>query len=86
MPPEPGSIGSQISRAENERLSERIIPPGTDEVTIDNSGAGIGPRWLTFESRLRQHHRDLTSSCPSCAVGSASDRGDESVADERKAV
>lgn len=85
MPPEPGSIGSQISRAENERLSERIIPAGTDEVTIENSGAGIGPRWLTFEGRLRQHRRDLTSNCPSCTVGSASDQ-DESVADERKAV
>jgi sporulation protein YlmC with PRC-barrel domain len=86
MPPEPGSIGSQISRAENERLSERIIPAGTDEVTIQNSGAGIGPRWLTFESRLRQHHRDLTTDCTSCTVGPASDRASESAADERKAV
>ena len=86
MPAEPGSIGSQISQAENRSLSERVIPAGTDEVTIENSGAGIGPRWLTFESRLRQHHRDLTSNCPSCTVGPASDRGDESVADERKAV
>jgi sporulation protein YlmC with PRC-barrel domain len=85
MPPQPGSIGSQISLAENRALSERIIPAGTDEVTIDNSGAGIGPRWLTFESRLRQLHRDLTSNCPSCAVGPVSD-SDESVADERKAV
>jgi sporulation protein YlmC with PRC-barrel domain len=86
MPPEPGSIGSQISEEENRRLSERIIPAGTDEVTIQDSGAGIGPRWLTFESRLRQHRRDLTTSCPSCTVGPVSDRGDESAADERKSV
>jgi len=86
MPPQPGSLGSQISRQENERLSERIIPAGADEVTIDNGGAGIGPRWLTFESRLRQHYRDLTTDCTSCTVGPASDRASESAADERKAV
>ncbi len=86
MPPEPDSIGSQISEAENRRLSERIIPAGSDEVTIQDSGAGIGSRWLTFESRLRQAHRDLTLGCPSCTVGPASDRGDENVTDERKAV
>jgi hypothetical protein len=86
MPPEPGSIGSRISQQENRNLGGRVIPAGSDEVTIQNSAVGVGPRWLTFESRLRQHHRDLTSGCPSCTVGSASDRGDESVADERKAV
>jgi len=86
MPPQPGSLGSQISEAENRELSERIIPAGSDDVTIQNSGAGLGPRWLTFESRLRQHRRDLTTNCASCSVGPASDRGDESVADERKAI
>lgn len=86
MPPQPGSIGSQISQQENRSLSERIIPAGSDEVTIDNSGAGIGGRWLTFESRLRQRRRDLTLNCPTCAVGPAADSDDESVADERKAV
>jgi PRC-barrel domain len=86
MPPEPGSLGSQISPQENRELSERIIPAGADEVTIENSGAGLGSRWLTFESRLRQHRRDLTEGCPSCSVGPVSDRADESAEDERKAV
>jgi sporulation protein YlmC with PRC-barrel domain len=85
MPPQPGSIGNQISWQENRNLSERIIPAGTDEVTIDNSGSGIGGRWLTFENRLRARRRDLTLNCPTCSVGPASD-SDEGVADERKAV
>jgi hypothetical protein len=63
----------------------RIIPPTANEVTISNSANGIGDRWLTFESRLRQHRRAATQSCVSCSVGAASDR-EEDVADERKAV
>jgi hypothetical protein len=47
---------------------------------------GIGPRWLNFESRLRQHRRDITESCPTCTVGPVSDRAAESVDQERKAV
>lgn len=85
MPEEPGSIGSQISAEENRRLSERIIPAGADEVTIENSGAGLGNRWLTFESRLRQRRRDITAGCENCGVGPVSD-SEDSVADERKAV
>lgn len=85
MPEEPGSIGSQLSPDQQAELSSRIIPAGSDEVTIDNSAAGIGSRWLTFESRLRQHRRDITRSCTSCAVGPASDR-EESVEDEREAI
>lgn len=85
MPEEPNSIGSQLTAAEQAELSSRIIPAGTDEVTIQNSGAGIGSRWLTFESRLRQHRRDITSACPTCRVGPASE-GTESAADERKAI
>jgi hypothetical protein len=86
MPEEPGSIGSQLSREEQRELSSRIIPTAADEVTISSSAMGIGPRWLNFESRLRQHRRDLTESCTTCSVGPASDRGSESVDRERKAV
>jgi len=86
MPEQPGSIGSRLSRQEQEELSSRIIPAGADEVTIESSAMGIGPRWLNFESRLRQHRRDITESCPSCTVGPASDRGAESVDQERKAI
>ena len=86
MPEEPGSIGSQLSQRQQAELSSRIIPAGANDVTIQNSAAGIGARWLTFEARLRQRRRDIVSGCETCSVGPASDRGAESVADERKAV
>jgi len=86
MPVEPGSIGSQISAREQAELRSRVIPAGSDEVTIQNSAMGIGARWSNFESRLRQRRRDLTSACTTCTVGPASDRSSESVSQERKAV
>lgn len=85
MPEQPGSIGSQLSREEQENLSARIIPAGANDVTIQNSAVGLGSRWLTFEDRLRQRRRDITEGCDTCTVGPVSDRGAESVADERKA-
>jgi hypothetical protein len=81
IPIEPGA-----SREPVHVDTSRIIPAGADEVTISNSGAGIGPRWSTFESRLRQRRRDITQGCTTCTVGPASDRYDESAEDERKAV
>lgn len=86
MPAEPGSIGSQLSSSEQAELNSRIIPAGHDEVTISNSGMGIGSRWLTFEERLRQRRRDITNSCTSCAVGPAADRSSSSTSQERKAI
>lgn len=86
MPEEPGSLGSQLSAAEQAELSSRIIPAGADEVTIQNSGAGIGSRWLTFEARLRQHRRDITRSCTTCSIGPVSDRSSGSATDEGKAI
>jgi len=86
MPAQPGSIGSQISQSENAALSSRIVPAGSDDVTISNSASGIGARWLNFEDRLRQRRRDVTSSCTTCSVGPASDRSSESAGQERKAI
>ncbi|HUK49316.1 MAG TPA: PRC-barrel domain-containing protein [Terriglobales bacterium] len=86
MPEEPGSIGSQLSPSERAEIDSRIIPAGDDEVTIQNSGSGIGGRWLTFEDRLRQRRRDITSACTSCTVGPASDRSDDSATQERNAI
>ncbi len=86
MPAQPGSIGSQLSARERAELNSRVIPGGTDEVTIQNSAMGIGGRWSTFESRLRQRRRDITQSCTTCSVGPASDRSAESTSQERKAV
>ena len=86
MPAQPGSIGSQLSASQQAELSSRVIPAGSDEVTIQNSATGIGARWSNFESRLRQRRRDITRACTTCTVGPASDRSAESVAKERKAV
>ena len=85
MPEEPGSLGSQLSPSERAELSSRIIPAGADAVTIEDSGAGIGARWLNFESRLRQRRRDITQSCETCIAGPAADRSAESATQERKA-
>lgn len=86
MPPDPESIGRQLTPSERAEVSSRIIPGTANEVTIQSSGAGIGSRWLTFEARLRQRRRDITRACTTCTVGPASDRSSESVAQERKAV
>jgi sporulation protein YlmC with PRC-barrel domain len=73
MPAQPGSIGSQISPELNRSLThDRIVPAGDDEVKISNSGMGLGPRWSTFEERLRQHRKDVTSSCGTCEQQNAS--------------
>jgi hypothetical protein len=86
MPAEPGSIGSRLTPSERAEVNSRIIPAGSDEVTISSSAVGIGSRWLTFEERLRQRRRDITRACTTCTVGSASDRASESAAQERKAI
>jgi hypothetical protein len=82
----PVQAGGTSQRAPNLSGTDRITPAGADNVTIQSSGAGIGGRWDTFASRLRQRRRDITFACTTCAVGPASDRAAESVADERKAV
>jgi sporulation protein YlmC with PRC-barrel domain len=66
FPPEPGAIGSQISPELNQELSERIIPAASDEVRISSSGAGLGDRWSTFESRLRERRKEVTGNCVTC--------------------
>jgi len=86
MPPEPGSIGSQLTPSQRAEVSSRIIPATADEVTIQTGATGIGSRWLTFESRLRQRRRDITRACTTCTVGPAADRSSESADSERKAI
>jgi hypothetical protein len=85
-PQTPTSTGHGAGSVSGTTSTGRIIPPTANEVTIASSGAGIGGRWLTFESRLRQRRRDITRNCVSCSVGPAETSGTESVADERKAV
>ena len=64
--------------------AQRIVPPTSDDVTISSSAAGIGARWDTFQSRLRQRRKEITMSCTTCSVGPASER--ESADRERKAI
>ncbi len=66
--------------------TERVVPAGTDSVTIENSAVGIGGRWDTFQARLRERRKEAVTGCRSCSVGPASVRGSESVADQKKAI
>ena len=68
------------------RPTERVVPPGTDTVVINNTAVGLGDRWDTFQSRLRERRKEAVSSCQTCAGESAVKRGSESVENLRKAV
>ncbi len=68
-----------LTAAEMETLSERIIPGGVDDVVIENTAVGIGGRWDTFQSRLRQRRKQS-------AFGGSTTAGGESAEDLRKAV
>jgi len=54
--------------------TERIVPPGQDSVVISSSASGIGPRWDTFQDRLRERRKQAATSCSLCSVGPASSR------------
>ena len=62
----------------------RVVPAGTDSVTINNSAVGIGGRWDTFQARLRERRKEAVTGCSSCTVGSASTK--ESTDTWKKAV
>ena len=66
--------------------SERSVPAGTDSVVIDNTAVGIGGRWDTFQSRLRERRKEVVAACRTCSGESAVKRGSESVTNLRKAV
>jgi len=66
--------------------SERVVPTGTDSVVISNSAVGIGGRWDTFQSRLRERRKEVVAQCSTCSGESAMKRGSESVDTLRKAV
>lgn len=85
------SIGSPTagSRADLEaasRPTERVVRAGSDSVVIDSSAVGIGDRWDTFQSHLRERRKEAVASCTTCAGESATKRGSESVENLRKAV
>jgi hypothetical protein len=76
------SVGAGTRRAELNSASsttDRVIPAGTDSVVISNSAVGIGGRWDTFQSRLRERRKEAVSGCNTCSGDSAVKRGSESV-------
>jgi len=64
----------------------RIIPAGTDSVVIENSAAGIGGRWDTFQARLRERRKEAVTGCTTCSVGPESVKGSESADTLKKAI
>src|ERR1700735_1898358 len=67
-------------------VTDRAVPAGTDSVVISNSAVGIGGRWDTFQSRLRERRKEAVSGCNTCSGQSAVKRGSESADTLRKAV
>ena len=76
--------GADVEAASSD--SARVVPAGTDSVVISNSAVGIGGRWDTFQSRLRERRKEVVTQCNSCSGESAVKRGSESVDTLRKAV
>jgi sporulation protein YlmC with PRC-barrel domain len=88
-PPRMPAASTGASRANLEaasRPTERAVPAGVDSVVIDSSAVGLGDRWDTFQSRLRERRKQAVASCSTCAGGSATSRGTESTDTLRKAV
>lgn len=79
-----GASEADINAAET--TTERAVAAGSDSVVIDASAVGIGGRWDTFQSRLRERRKQAVASCQTCAGESAAKRGSESVDTLRKAV
>ncbi len=93
------ATGSEVSReplSPQERRQEeadiaaaeadtgRVVPAGVNTVMIQNSAAGIGGRWDTFQARLRERRKEAVTGCRTCGVAVQSDR--DTAADLKKAV
>lgn len=88
-PPRMPAVSTSGSRADLEaadRPTGRVVPAGSDSVVIDTSAVGIGGRWDTFQSRLRERRREAVASCDTCTGESATSRATESTDRLRKAV
>ena len=81
-----GSEGASIGSESGDPTSTRVVPAGTDSVVISNSAVGIGGRWDTFQSRLRERRKEAVAGCKTCSGDSAAKRGSESAGTLRKAV
>jgi len=54
----------------------RIVPAGQDSVLISSNASGIGPRYDTFQARLRERRREAATGCVTCTIGSEAGRDD----------
>jgi sporulation protein YlmC with PRC-barrel domain len=82
----PGSTGSETDATAASRPTGRSIRAGADTVEIDNTAVGIGGRWDTFQSRLRERRKEAVAQCDTCA-GDTWERDDSGDAGSlRKAV
>jgi hypothetical protein len=89
IPVRPQPVGTSAERADwdaAEGVRERAVPAGTDSVVIDNTAVGIGGRWDTFQSRLRERRKEAIEHCRTCSGESAVKRGSDSADTLRKAV
>ena len=84
--PVTGSRSADADSRAASATSERAVPAGTDSVVISNSAVGIGGRWDTFQSRLRERRKEVVAACNTCSGESAVKRGAESTDTLRKAV
>ena len=66
------------------RPTERAVPAGHDSVVISNSAVGIGGRWDTFQSHLRERRKEAVAACKTCS--GTGPKGVESTDTIRKAV
>lgn len=80
------SEAERANMAAADEVTERAIPAGTDSVVISNSANGIGGRWDTFQSRLRERRKEAVAHCQTCTGESAAKRGSDSADTLRKAV
>lgn len=78
--------GTRADLIASESPTDRAIPAGSDSVVISTSAVGIGGRWDTFQSRLRERRKEAVAHCSTCAGESATKRGSESAENLRKAV
>jgi sporulation protein YlmC with PRC-barrel domain len=64
----------------------RIVPAGADTVEISNTAAGIGGRWDTFQSRLRERRKEAVAACDTCTGESWQSEKSGDAGSLRKAV
>src|SRR5579863_1740830 len=84
--PVASTTGTRADLEAASSITERAVPAGTDAVVISSSATGIGDRWDTFQSRLRERRKEAVAACNSCTGGSAVKPGSESTDTLRKAV